>query len=474
MRPPKRMGESAPSLQGVAHLCLELFEPFGRPRACLFEGCRVPLGPCFVEGSETPERADSSRTSDQAYLAVLGGRGVTVRWLNFEDAPGVDLSVRCRVTVDEHGRPSWDVGACQAPLLLGDGADGVNVVNSTIDSHKAVLLDVRYSSRVSILNSQFRNASVFGVVLHNGYLHRDISGNEFSDIGANALVFSHVTGASVVANEFRNNHWDRQFEVCGNSGAEPCSGGQIHVRDQVGRAVRDVEIRDNLIDYTRDPKSRATVGIEVGDADRASITGLRIVGNRIQNQSRQAIQVHAGRFAGGHDVLIAGNVLVNNLTGFSNRRVPTYVTLNRNRGVRLGDNQLVDGSGATTQAAFLGGDHDCEVGPNELTCRVVVRWEVRSAPEGAEVRVLVDGELLGGGHAGLEVVAIAAGRDARLELYVGRGVDPVAVMTVAAKRTVPCLERTFVSVIAKRVFACQLLSPRIGRSLGSAFLPSLR
>lgn len=294
---------------------------------------------------ETRARLEGSGGNNRYLISIVGGSNVTLADLRIRDAPGAGLAVRCRAGSDPARPLRWEKGPCDPPVIVGDGAAAVTLERVDVTSGKPILLEVREVRGLTIRRSAFRDGAVFGVFLHDDFSHSDvvIASSEFAGMGANAIVVQNAAGVVIRTTTFLDNHDDMQFEICGPDRDGPCSGGQLLVRDHRGRGVRDVVIVGNTILQT-DPDRPTATGIEIGNADRAPLEGIVVMGNRISGHGRQAIQVHFGNRPGGHEVVISGNYLVGNATalapGFDDQ-----INLNGNSGITVLRNLVVGDAG---------------------------------------------------------------------------------------------------------------------------------
>ncbi len=298
-----------------------------------------------VSISESLERMNGSGGANRYLIVVSGGSNITLSDVRITDPPNNDLHIRCRAGADPVRRLRWERDPCEAPLWIGDGAVDVELDRIIIDSHKAIQLEVREVTDLTIRRSTFLESTVFGILFHEAFFRTDIAitDNTFRDAGANSIVVHNSERVRIERNRFTDNHRDMQFLACGDTGFDPCSGGQLLVRDHADGPVRDVWIVGNVVLQT-DPNRPSATGIEIGNADRAPLERIRIVNNHVQGHVRQGIQVHFGRRPGGHDVLIAGNRLIDNGAGYASLDVVgPQITLNGNSGIEVRHNTLERG-----------------------------------------------------------------------------------------------------------------------------------
>ena len=298
-------------------------------------------GPVTI--TETNERNESPGGRNRYMITVSGGSAVTLADLRLRDAVPNDLAARCRAGANPDRPLRWEKGPCDPPVHVGGGVTGLRIENVDIRSDKPVLLEIRAVNGMEVSGSRFTDGSVFGILFHRNFRHEDvvIRDNEFRHIGANALVVHNAERVLIEGNRFVDDHWDLQFASCGETRSEGCTGGQLLIRDHRDQPVHDVTIVGNWI-YQTDPARATATGIEIGDADRATLTGIRVIGNYIFGLGRQAVQVHFGHQPGGHDVTISGNVLLGNgVAGEDGTRGP-QITINENDGVVVTANVVVD------------------------------------------------------------------------------------------------------------------------------------
>jgi hypothetical protein len=311
-------------------------------------------GDGLVTISETLARNEGQGGNNRYMMSVLGGSALRLHDLRFVDAAPNELDRRCRAGAHPTLPNRWEKGPCDPPVLVGGGVADLRISGVEIRSDKPVLLELRDATGVAIERSRFLDGTVFGVVFARGFHAEDVSlaNNEFREIGANAVVVHNATGVEITGNRFVDNHWDRQFLQCGPSGREPCTGGQILVRDHRDQPVSGVVIRGNVVTQT-DPTRATATGIEIGNADRADLNGIIIVDNEISRLARQAIQVHFGARPGGHSVVVAFNRLLGNgLVENDGGRGP-QITINDNSGVAVFGNATVHASMASVGMAHV-------------------------------------------------------------------------------------------------------------------------
>ena len=225
--------------------------------------CRAPITralPLTIRGI-TPDAGFVRHANYHDYLlSVANARPLVIRDLLLDD----DVATACAAP------------PCGSTAAINSSTD-VLIDNLTLRGSKLLGLEIGSSTNVIIRRSRFEANAVHGVWLSAApetINHRvRVEASTFSGSGAPGISFSAI-GTMEFPNvisgcTFTHNHRDSVYHVCGSTGDQPCSGGQLVLEHNLFFAVieRNV-IRDGAIDAY---PTLGTSGIEIAPNDVSDI-----------------------------------------------------------------------------------------------------------------------------------------------------------------------------------------------------------
>jgi hypothetical protein len=391
---------------------------FQNLRNVTLRGAGGPLLDQSVRISETTARMESDAANDKYMIEVLGGSDhVTVSNLTLVDAPNSTaiLKQKCRAGAnpDPVKYTLWDPPFCYPALFVGgvsarvdDLAKDVTVDKVTIISHKASVFEVRRTTGLTVTNSVFDGATVHGIFFHATYPHIQtvFKNNRFSHAGTAALNLHNVDDVLVEDNVFFDNHIDPQFLYCEGGGTPPqCvggtkkfyPGGQLYAADVVNAPVRNVRMLNNELFMTAEYLGhQTTVGIEIDNGARASLSNVLLEGNYVHDMPRNGIAIHNATttLLNQRDVIVRNNRVFDSYLDFPTLNLPATAGIqlesnpaafpnNMHPYVDVDSNQIRKGSGPVMSGTFAGTPKTCVVNPATGLCPPVdIHWQITGAP----------------------------------------------------------------------------------------------
>ncbi len=386
----------------------------------------------LVTISETVERmrlADPSPNGagNKAYLVIGGNaRNITISNLAFADAPEsmIFLRARCRTGANPDPKRSnlWDVQYCYAPVLLGsvransnEASQMIRLERITIDTNKAILMDIRRTTGLSIRDSSFGGVvrgggTVYGVLMHPKFHHLNtiFAGNRFKYAGTAALSVFNTTNTVIERNAFVDNHIDPQYQVPNSSPPQYFPGGQLYIADDFGAPNNGVRITDNEISMTPEysghhPGKGTTYGLEIMNGEKAPISDVLIEGNHIHDLSSGGISVHNSARLGQAGIVIRHNFLNDNYRDYAPGRLslPAYIQTetdpavfpnHQHENVDMDSNQFSRGGIPPLSASFLDTPKHCVLASANQSCSITFRWAIAGMLPGSAPIIRADGK----------------------------------------------------------------------------------
>lgn len=178
---------------------------------------------------ESGARAADGALASKEYIRIVSGSvNIELKNIAFRDHDGSDPTAPdmdnvCKL--QNGAANSFDQNACR-PLVqvgsLGKGVSDITMREFDVDSFKSFHVNVETVDTILIRDSVFINSSLYSVRFGVGLSTEvDILNNEFRRARTNAIIVDHTDGLRIRNNDFIDNHWAKQFLVCGG----PCSGG---------------------------------------------------------------------------------------------------------------------------------------------------------------------------------------------------------------------------------------------------------
>ncbi|MBI4084384.1 MAG: right-handed parallel beta-helix repeat-containing protein [Candidatus Levybacteria bacterium] len=201
------------------------------PNACPIQITNVNR-PVRIYGTPNSS-AGLKRIDNYTYplLSISGSNGIRIENLHFDETTA-SCSSNCRST-----------------LAI---ANSQNITFDTINVlyPKVMGLEISNVDTITVTNSKFINASVFGIWMSTTqpYIPKNahITNNLFLDTKSNAVFFSATATpenpSTINGNTFIHNHREAIFSVCGG-GNYPCSGGQL----LLAQGTNNLKIEGNII-----------------------------------------------------------------------------------------------------------------------------------------------------------------------------------------------------------------------------------
>lgn len=270
--------------------------------------CRVTINnvtwPVQIYGRDNSS-AGFKRSDSYNYnlLTVSNSSQVKIFNLIFDE----DKNQDCDTIVNPTG--------CLSSIKISNSSD-VTLDHLSFFYSKRFSVSLSKSQRVSITNSKFIGAGMFGVWmstdqnLASSEIH--IDNNLFKDIKSNAILFSAksatATPSTIKSNLFIHNHRLSIFSSCGPSRTSPCPGGQIYLSyHNQNVTIEDNVVRDGYIENYLELNLK-TSGIELQGPDTHYIN---IIGNDVHDNTNYGIVLDPNASTTDH-VLIADNKLYKN------------------------------------------------------------------------------------------------------------------------------------------------------------------
>lgn len=191
-------------------------------------------------------------------------------------------------------------GSCNAPVAV-TSSQNINLEKLIFKRPKPWAVSILSSSGVTVQNSQFLSAEIFGVWIPStadplsDNIH--IDNNYFEDTRSTAITIGGVKGNydnsnTISGNTFVHNHCDAVFKTCGTSGNEPCSGGQFVVETKTDHLLIENNIvKDGILNACKPLNEPAP-----SDLLEARTNGIEFT------------------FSGYHDVIVRNNI-IHDVTG---------------------------------------------------------------------------------------------------------------------------------------------------------------
>lgn len=281
-------------------------------------------------------------------------------------------------------------------------------------------LDIRYSKRMGIMASSNRNLTIknshitgvttFGIWFFNNpqYLNQNVTieNNTISDNASNGILFSAAGPSLIKGNTFIHNHHDTVFHVCGSSGHDPCSGGQLLIE----QPLSDLRVEDNIIRDGRidDPEENNTGYVTQGiELTNSNLHNIIMIGNRITNNSGNGIIIN-DPVSDITNISITGNTIV------GNRRGAIYFP-----GANISDNCLNEAcSNSSPSGTISASPNPCTIPAGSTICRSTITWSTTNAAS-VQVRVQPGNGLFSINASGSQVAPWIGREPATLQLYSG-------------------------------------------------------
>lgn len=237
----------------------------------------------IVYGSTTGAGLFRTDTFTYPFLTINNSRGVLIKNLKFEE----NTNTTCRYPTDN----------CASTISIADSSN-IFLDQLTINNSKAMGVAASNVHNFYVSNSTISNVAVFGIWMNNNssFTSSDVHivSNTFANNQSNAILFSANGGTTnslntITGNTFNHNHRNAVFSVCGASGKDPCSGGQLLIEQN----TRNLQIANNTIQNGSNGSYSylGTSGIEFANAN---ISDVKIANNDIHDNTGFGIVANEG------------------------------------------------------------------------------------------------------------------------------------------------------------------------------------
>ena len=295
-------------------------------------------------------------------------------------------------------------------LATGAGkSTSIILANISIDTGEPDAIQVGRADNVNLLDSRISGAGHFGLWTSNQFAKNTVRvfDNEFTGIGANAILLANTKSAWINGNEMWNNHVSNPF--CLPNG-QHTGGGQMVVE----QGVQNLTIQSNHI---HSGGNAAVNGIEFADGSGAPIKNVLLLANYIYGNPAGGVILNP--FTLSHGV---GGVSIRENVLYSNGAL--QIRVNGHRDVDIWDNYYTQDLSLSPRANFTGTPKTCSLG-GQSTCSVNVTWSTQQA---SGVSVIVDGTgLFSSNSSGTSVAPWINSTGVVFEIFsTNTGAEPIA------------------------------------------------